>query len=219
MSDRFLRTPSSPSSSQRLNVAHSLREAIISGQILPGTQLKQNEIGAKFNCSPGPVREAMRDLESEGLLQHIHNRGVFVSRISSEEFLEMLSPTRLLLEKFALRKSTAKFTPTVVAELEKQIDLMSQGAKKNNIKVIHEADIKFHTITMETAATEQTLQLWKSVISRIRLEFYSVGPSPTLASQAPEHRKLLKTLLSGEVKKIDAALEWHIIGTIKDRLK
>ncbi|MTA67647.1 MAG: GntR family transcriptional regulator, partial [Actinobacteria bacterium] len=115
MADNFLSTVSTATISQRQNVAHALRESIISGDLAPGTQLKQNDISAKFNCSPGPVREAMRDLESEGLLEHYPNRGVFVSRISNREFLEMLAPTRLVLEKFALRDSVEKFTPIVIA--------------------------------------------------------------------------------------------------------
>ena len=57
--------------SQRSSVAHFLREQIISGELMPGAQVKQNEVAEKFNCSPGPVREAMRDLESEGLLQSV----------------------------------------------------------------------------------------------------------------------------------------------------
>ena len=75
-----------------------LREAIVSGKLKPGTQLKQNEVGKKFECSPGPVREAMRDLESEGLIEHFPNRGVFVTKITKEEYLEMLLPARVVLE-------------------------------------------------------------------------------------------------------------------------
>ncbi len=218
MAQKFFGTSVSTSISQRENVAHAIREAIISGDLPPGTQLKQNEVSAKFACSPGPVREAMRDLESEGLLQHFPNRGVFVSRITNREFLEMLAPTRLVLERFALRDATEKFTPIIVADLEKQIEIMKEGAKRKDTKAVHDADILFHSMTMEVAATSQTLQLWKSVMSRIRLEFYRAGPSPTLASQAVHHKKLLNTLLSGDKKAIDLELERHIIGTISTRL-
>ena len=92
---------------------------------MPGAQVKQNEVAEKFKCSPGPVREAMRDLESEGLLEHIPNRGVFVTSISNEEFLHMLLPVRLVMEQFALRNARAKFTPYVVKELQNQIEQTS----------------------------------------------------------------------------------------------
>ena len=207
-----------PAVSQRSNVAHNLREMIISGVLKPGTQVKQNEVAESFNCSPGPVREAMRDLESEGLLEHIPNRGVFVTTITREEFLEMLLPVRVQLETFALRKARSKFTPTVVAELQQQIEQMRVGAKLKSIQMVNEADIRFHTITMEVAASTQTLHLWRSVLSRVRLEFYTYGPSPSLSKQAPEHKALLDVFLNGTPSKIDEMLEWHIVGTVHSRL-
>ena len=207
-----------PAISQRSNVAHNLREMIISGVLQPGTQVKQNEIAESFNCSPGPVREAMRDLESEGLLEHIPNRGVFVTSITDEEFLGMLLPVRVVLEQFALRSARLKFTPFVVKELQKQIEQMRAGAKLKSIEMVNEADIKFHTITMEVAASTQTLHLWQSVLSRVRLEFYTYGPTPSLSKQATEHEALLDVFLNGTPAKIDEMLEWHILGTVQARL-
>ena len=219
MPSDFFKLSSSKTVSQRTHVVHLLREAIISGELKSGTQLKQNEVSKKFQCSPGPVREAMRDLESEGLIEHFPNRGVFVTQISNEEFLEMLLPARVILEKFAFKHAEKKFTPKAIEMLNEQIEIMRQGAKDKDIELVNEADIKFHMITMETAATQQTFHLWKSIMSRIRLEFYRVGPHPTLAEQAPNHTQLLEAILSGDVKKLYKEIEWHCIGSVSDRLK
>jgi hypothetical protein len=56
-------------------------------------------------------------------------------------------------------------------------------------------------------------------MSRIRLEFYRVGPHPTLAEQATLHTQLLEAILSGDVKKLYKEIEWHCIGLVSDRLK
>lgn len=202
---------SQPPVSQRSSIAHFLREQIISGEMKPSAQVKQNEVAERFKCSPGPVREAMRDLESEGLLEHIPNRGVFVASITNEEFLHMLLPVRLVLEQFALRNARAKFTPLVVKELQNQIGQMRAGAKLKNIQMVNEADIKFHTITMEVAASTQTLDLWKGVLSRVRLEFYKFGTIPSLTKQASEHAALLEVLTTGSPTKIDEKLKWHMV--------
>ena len=196
-----------------------LREAIVSGKLKSGTQLKQNEVGKKFECSPGPVREAMRDLESEGLIEHFPNRGVFVTQITKEEYLEMLLPARVVLEKFALKHAAKKFTPEVIETLNEQIEIMRKGAKKKDIDSVSEADMKFHMIVMQTAATQQTFHLWKSVMSRIRLELYRVGPHPVLAEQAPNHAHLLAAILNGDVKQLYKEIEWHCIGSVSDPLK
>jgi len=205
--------------SQRDHVAQVLREMIISGVLKSGTQLKQDEVSRKFHCSPGPVREALRDLESEGLVVHFQNRGVFVTEISNREFLEMLLPIRLVLEKFALRDAVEKFTPQVVEALKTQIEIMRQGAKTNDKRMVSEADIKFHYITMEASASDQTLQLWESVLSRVRLQFFRLGPTPNTSKQATHHQALLDVLLAGNAEAIDAALETHIIGTVSMKLK
>lgn len=204
--------------SQRKYVTNTLRESIIFGELKPGTQLKQDDIAEKFGCSPAPVREALRDLESEGLVEHFHNRGVFVTNISNDEIVQVLLPVRLVLEKYALRDSAHKFTSGVVDNLNEQLEIMRIGAKRNDIRMVNEADVKFHVITMEVASTNQTLQLWKSVLSRIRLEFYRIGPSPSLADQVIEHEKLLKAILDGNPKVLDKVLEDHIIGSVLSRL-
>lgn len=204
--------------SQRSHIRGQLREAIISGELKAGTQLKQNEVSQKFQCSPGPVREAMRDLESEGLIEHFHNRGVFVTKITADEFLHMLLPTRLVLEKYALKNIGSKFDPDVVADLKEQIETMRRGAKAKNINLVNAADIQFHTIIMELAATQQTLQLWKSVFSRIRLDFYKIGHSHNLVHQASEHEKILEVLMNGSENEIESVLKWHILGTTEEQL-
>ena len=204
--------------SQRKHVTNTLRESIIFGELKPGTQLKQDDIAEKFGCSPAPVREALRDLESEGLVEHFHNRGVFVTNISNQEIVEVLLPIRLVLEKYALRNAAEKFTPGIVDNLNEQIEIMRIGAKKEDIRIVTEADVKFHVITMEVASSNQTLQLWKSVLSRIRLEFYRIGPSPSLVEQAKEHKKLLEAILQNDTKILDQALEEHIIASVLNRL-
>lgn len=219
MNSDFFKLTHGNNLSQRAHVAHMLREAIVSGKLKPGTQLKQNEVGKKFECSPGPVREAMRDLESEGLIEHFWNRGVFVTQITKEEYLEMLLPARVVLEKFALKHAAKKFTPEVIETLNEQIEIMRKSAKKKNIDSVSEADMKFHMIVMQTAATQQTFHLWKSLMSRIRLELYRVGPHPILAEQAPNHAHLLAAILNGDVKQLYKEIEWHCIGVVSDPLK
>jgi DNA-binding GntR family transcriptional regulator len=204
--------------SQRKRVCHILREAIISGELKAGTQLKQDELAKHFKCSPGPIREALRDLESEGLVEHFLNRGVYVASITNDEIINVLLPIRYILESTSLREASKRFSKRDIVQLEDQIKIMKEGAKTKNIRMVNEADIKFHVITMEVAASDHSLQLWKSVLSRIRLEFYRLGPQPTLSQQEIDHRILLDVLLSGIPSKIDKALHEHIITTVTKKL-
>lgn len=203
----------------RNQLVDTLRESIIFGTLPPGTQIKQEEICKQFSCSPGPVREALRELESEGLLFHYPNRGVFVAEISNHEIAEVLIPMRLLLEKFALCNSDLKFTPTSIASLNEQIAAMRIGAETGNSKMAEEADAKFHLITMQVGGSEHTLQLWNSIVSRIRLKFARMGPMDVTAHKAAEHQKLLDSLLANDPDEISQLLEAHIVDSVIDKVR
>ena len=70
-----------PASSRRQQVVDVLRDEITTGRRAAGEQLKQDQIARELGVSPGPVREALRQLESEGLAELVPNRGVFVAEI------------------------------------------------------------------------------------------------------------------------------------------
>ena len=79
----------------------SLREAILSGELNGGVQLKQEDLAAKFNVSMSALREALKTLEAEGLVKFFPNRGAIVSELSAEEAQEIFD-IRLFLELGAL---------------------------------------------------------------------------------------------------------------------
>lgn len=206
----------SPTRNQLVDI---LRESIIFGTLPPGTQIKQEEICKQFSCSPGPVREALRELESEGLLFHYPNRGVFVAEVSNHEIAEVLIPMRLLLEKFALCTAGLKFTSEAVSALNEQITAMRIGAETGNSKMAEEADAKFHLLTMQVGGSEHTLQLWNSIVSRIRLKFARMGPMDNTSHKAAEHQKLLDALLANDPDEISQLLEDHIVASVIEKVR
>jgi DNA-binding GntR family transcriptional regulator len=98
-----------PRTSLALAVAERLREMIIRGEFSEGEQLRQDAIAASFQVSRIPVREALRQLEAEGLIKIIAHRGAVVSSLSSEE-IEELFEIRALLECEVLRRSIPNLT-------------------------------------------------------------------------------------------------------------
>src|SRR5438093_1254358 len=90
-------------------VVNVLREKILRGQIKAGEQLRQHAIAAELHVSRIPVREALRQLEAEGLVTIIDHRGAVVSGLSPEEILEMFE-IRMVLESYLLRLSIPRLT-------------------------------------------------------------------------------------------------------------
>src|SRR5262249_27994894 len=82
-------------------IADALRDAICSGEIAPGAPLKQDEIAAEFGVSHTPVREALKLLVSEGLATLHHNRGCFVSDLSSAVARELMEFRALIEPRLA----------------------------------------------------------------------------------------------------------------------
>lgn len=194
-------------------ILQALREAIVSGRIPEGEQLKQEELSRYFDVSPAPVREALRQLENEGLVEHKPNRGVFVTDLTDEEALGVLLPTRLLLEKYALLHLRVPLDAGLRAALVREIQQMQTGADRADIAMINEADARFHEITVNASGAPHAIQLWHSVLPRIRRQLYNLTPRHADLHAVPlEHEALLASIESADTGRLTIALEEHIIG-------
>ena len=108
-------------------IAEQLRRAILVGAISGGAQLKQNDVAARFGVSVAPVREALQRLVADGLAVLHPNRGVTVSQISEQDFLE-IAELRGLLEPHALGLSAPRLTPADLQYSEAVLMKAAQAA-------------------------------------------------------------------------------------------
>src|SRR5437588_8884511 len=99
------------------DIALVIEEAIGSGELEPGTVLRQEQLSEQFNVSRTPIREALRRLSALGLVSFVPNRGVRVRTISREELHEAFL-VRAELEALATEVAATKITPEELAELE-----------------------------------------------------------------------------------------------------
>lgn len=207
----------SRSISRMVQVVDALREAIVVGEIPVGTQLKQDVLAELFDTSPGPVREALAQLASEGIVEHFPNRGSFVSTLSTEELLQVLLPMRLAAESYAIKR--VALSPQLSDQLETQICIMDDASEKDDLGEMIEADIEFHKLIVEAAGSNQVLQLWGSVLTRIRAQLYRLSPlHSSLRQVADEHRELLSAIRSGDRDLMDRTLVSHIVETPRSLL-
>lgn len=203
--------------SRRHQIADWLREQIVKGNLAPGAQLKQDILAAHLSTSPGPVREALRQLESEGLVQHIPNRGVFVNSVSADELLGVLLPVRLAIESFAIAKIGRN--PQTIAQLEQLVMLMHQAAERNDLDLLNELDVSYHEIIVRSAHSEHALQLWASVQPRIRMQIHRLAKRHTSPFAIPqEHRVLLDSIRGDDSENLRLALDDHIMTSARDLL-
>src|SRR3954469_16406374 len=108
--------PSAPPT-LRAHVVQMLSAGILAGKYKPGDRLNESQIARELNISRIPVREALSQLQEQGLVQNRERRGMFVTDITTEEVLQ-ISSLRLILETEALRLARERMTPETSAELE-----------------------------------------------------------------------------------------------------
>jgi DNA-binding GntR family transcriptional regulator len=198
-------------SPRRERVLESLRLAIVLGRYADGERLIEDRIAQELETSRGPVREALRQLEYEGLVVLYPYRGAVVMGVSDEEVQEVLIPVRLILERFSFMKALARMTDGDFAELAKEVWQMREAAREGDLMRSVEADIRFHEFVLAHSGQPHTTQVWGSIAPRIRAYFFRYGSTSDLARIAREHAELLSALQTREPAVLEEVLERHIV--------
>jgi len=151
----------------RTRVTDSVRNAILQGVLLPGGQVNQAQIAAKLGISRGPLREALRQLEEEGLVQSYPHKGTFVTEITPA-YIEEVYSIRRVLETFAVRRMVEYNDPQVFEQLRNIVTAMLRAAESGDGHQLNELDFEFHNAILLGAQHSLLMQLWKSIEVGVR---------------------------------------------------
>jgi len=210
MSTKRERRELSPHGPRSQAVVEKLRKAIVSGQLVDGERLIEDRLANELETSRGPVREALRQLEAEGLVVSIPYRGATVVSVSEEEVREVLIPIRLILERFSFLKAREEMAEADFAELAKEVWTMRVAAEDGDLARSVEADIRFHEFVLERSSRPHTVQIWRSITPRMRAYFYRDGADADLGRVADDHEALLNALRSRDRRVLTRLLKHHI---------
>lgn len=201
--------------SLRQQVAHTLREFIITGQLQPGDRLREEEISQQMKISRGPVREALRQLEQEGLIISYPHRGTEVVGVSEEEVREILIPIRLTLERFAWQHALGKMTETDFDELRQLVETMRKYGETGDLASVVDADVRFHERILDRSEQPHCRQIWHTISPRVRAYFFRCGPQhESLMEIAREHQELLDAMQEQDIEKVFEVLDKHICDSV-----
>lgn len=190
-------------------VAAVLREAITSGQLKANQPLPQAEIAANLQVSHIPVREALRQLESEGLVTYQANRGAMVSALSSAEIREIYE-IRAMLETGAIRRAVPNLTTENLVRAASLLDLAEQtddGATWGAL------DMEFHSLVYHLDDRPRFQELITELLRRV--DRYWLSYSLMLKYRdvfEREHRALLAALTARDADRAVALLDAHLVG-------
>jgi DNA-binding GntR family transcriptional regulator len=188
-----------------------LRGAIVDGRLAPGDRLKEVELADQLGISRAPVREALRQLEHEGLVVSLPYRVTEVLGVSQEEISEVLVPIRLTIESFAFARALPLLTEEDFGALTQLVTNMREAGAREDVDVLAADDVRFHELVIERSGRPHCLQIWRSIEPRVRAYFRRDAPAHTSPDElADEHEALLLALRSGEEAQVVATLARHI---------
>jgi DNA-binding GntR family transcriptional regulator len=200
-----------PSASRREQVAQTLRRAIVAGRLQPGDRLLEVELAQRLGTSRAPVREALRQLEQEGLVATRPYKGTEVLGVTQEEIEEVLVPLRVTLERFAFRKALARLTAADLTQLDRLVATMRYAGQAGDADALADADIRFHELVIERSGQPHSLQLWRTIEPRVRAHFRRDAPRHVDPQEvAGQHQELLDAIRAGEEGAVIEAIERHI---------
>jgi len=205
--------------SLRGRVFHKLREDILSGKYADHEELKEVAIGEELGVSRTPVREAFRQLELEGLIQIIPNKGAYVTGITEKDVQDIYM-IRSLLEGLCARWTTEHITKEQLEEMEENVYLAKFHAQKGHLEQLAELDNRFHEIMYEACNSkmlEHQLRDFHEYVLRVRrrtLNNASRGPKSN-----EEHEQILEAIKAGNADLAEKLANQHIINAYENMVK
>ena len=193
----------------RKNEAYEyLKNAILDNEFAQGTPLREVDIASKLKMSRSPVREALRDLEAEGVVVSYPGRGTFVATITPYD-VEEIYELRTMFEEYALRKAFNRITPEELDQAEAKFITSNEAF---DWEQYHEADRAFHQLYIEKCGSRRLLQFLSTLnfqVERIR-RYSDQSKFRSGNERQAEHLEIIRRMRLGDLEGSLEALRTHL---------
>ena len=205
--------------SLRGRVFSRLREDILSGRYEEYEELREVAIGEEMGVSRTPVREAFRQLELEGLIQIVPNKGAYVTGITEKDVKDIYM-IRSLLEGLCARWATEHITQEQMEEMEENVYLAEFHARKGHLEQLAELDNRFHDIMYEACDSkilEHQLKDFHQYVLRVRKKTLSnVNRGP---KSNEEHKGIMEAIKAKDGELAEKLAHQHMINAYDNMVK
>ncbi len=196
-----------------MEVAELVRKMIMDGSLKQGEQIKEIELCEQLSVSRTPLREALKTLHVEGLVEIITNRGCWVAKLSQKEYLdsfEILSA----LEGKAAELAVLRATDTEVKQLLELHQQMEQFYKVRDKQKYFEKNQQIHLLILSLAKNDKLAQMHKQLMNLVTLgRFKAIDVEQRWDESMLEHEELMNAFLNKEHTKAGTILSKHVMQT------
>ena len=188
-------------------IANALRDAIVDGEILPGTWLGEEALAKEYRVSRTPVREALMRLMAEGLLTAGPNRGLVVTSVSLEE-VAALYVVQEALDGVAARLAAERHNADVEMQLEHNLDAMRHACQAKEVDNVVRINREFHALVRTAAANPYVDRFLTEVEHRFR-RFPPDDVQSRALEAVEEHAAIVEAIKRGDGKAAESAAVHH----------
>lgn len=197
-------------SSLRGKVFAQLENDILNGKYQPGDSLIETKLSEELGVSRTPVREAIRQLELEGLVQLIPNKGVIVKGISIQD-IEDIYTIRMMIEGLAARWATEKISSGELSELKEVLEFQEFYTAKNDAKRLMKYDTKFHDVIYKASKSKPLMHMLSTFHHYIqRARGMSLSTPGRAQKVLEEHKAILQAIMERNPEKAEKLITQHI---------
>jgi len=216
-----------PTSHKQLRhmVAEQLRLAILEGQYHPGEWLRQERLAQELGVSQMPVREALKELTAEGLVEHVPYRGVRVVKFSPEDLADLYRH-RSFLEGQAASSAAERITEEEVAELQDLLQQMRQRLAPEQLNEYRQLNRRFHQRICEASRHNYLIrtlaQLWDAFPTMMWSNYFHTDLTSIPerdVNDVNEHECILAALAAHDALRVEQLMRGHIEVALKDLLQ
>jgi DNA-binding GntR family transcriptional regulator len=179
-------------------IRNVLLERIIAGEYSPGERLVELNLAREFGSSQAPVREALRDLETAGLVTIRPRRGSFVNDYHARTQHEIYA-VRGALEEAAMRLAMPR-SQGMASALAAHLEGMRQAARDGDVEELIQHSVGFHRTVLQASENELLLKMWESLHVEIHSRKTALQPNLDMVAVAESHAPILSAVQAGDVE-------------------
>ncbi|MEQ1649626.1 MAG: GntR family transcriptional regulator [Hyphomicrobiaceae bacterium] len=199
-------------------VVNQLRDMIVEGQLLPGTRINEGQVGASLGVSRTPLREAIKTLASEGLVEIVPAKGAVVRRFSEQDIRDTLQVLKFL-EQAAGRLACAHATDAEIKLIVQMHRQMLTHYKAKNRLAYFKLNQGIHTAIVQASGNTVLAQTHEALQARIRrIRYVGNRGADRWAAAVAEHEDMIVALVARKAAKLAEVLGRHLDETV-DRVR
>ncbi len=188
----------------------AIRDAIRSGKLKPGERLVEMQLAEEMQISRFPIREALRYLEKEGLVETKPFKGTHVAQLTEKDMEELYS-LRSSLEELAVRILIENLDEKKIKKLETIIQAMQKASQAGNLDQMISEDLRFHQTICELSGHRKLLEVWRTLESQLQV-FLTIEKDffETAYQYVSTHDPIMEAIKDRNIKRAEKVIRAHL---------